>query len=929
MTTAIDKNVFYLGNQRLKKVNVPVNYTKKQLDEFKKCMVDPKYFIKKYIKIITLNKGLTPFTLWDFQEEMVDTFVNCRFTICKIPRQSGKTQTVVAVLLWYILFHENYSIAVLAHKSSQAREILSRLQFSYEHLPKWLQQGIVEWNKGNIILENGSKIEASATSGNSVRGKTYNCVTGDSNITIKFENKIYDISIKNLNDIMKNSLINFNNDNDILCKDIDYDIFRKQIHEMVLSNNSKKNGISISEIKDDEIFNRKPSYNSKMFIGNRRYREYHKSNDKGTYDVTSFITKNDKQRYKSILSSDISIHENVNWKTRKNTKPFRDGEENIHRGFIKATERKNDGKNSFRLYKKNNVIAIKGKTIERRNENETFFAIKGEWVGGSEEFRSQNENFLCSNWKEENRRTLYENKSKSRKNKKNCRETSGNETIRRIQTENEYKRKITMRKTEIGKGIEIFTRTGFKYFDGIKRIKNQKIIELVLENNYRIKCTYDHKILTDIGWVEAQYCKNKNISIDNNNKFSKNISITEKDNDEVYDILEVEDNNEFLCNGINVHNCVYLDEFAFVPENIQNEFFATVLPTISAGDETKMIITSTPNGMNRFYRIWIDAENNKNSFVPISVHWSMVPGRDEKWQQETIRNSSQMQFNQEYGVEFLGSQNTLIASEKLQNIPTEIPIKEDMDMAIYVDPSKKENRKRLYIIIVDTARGVGGDYCAFVIFDVTEIPYKIVGRYKNNTISPLLFPNIIYQFAKSFNDAYICVEVNDNGQQVADILYREMEYENMIFSQFKGRAGQSMSSGFGMKPAVGVRTTKLVKRIGCTNLKSLVENDKLLMVDEQVKDEFYNFIEVGESYQAAEGHHDDLAMCCVLFAWLVQQPYFKDWTDTNVRERLVSENFQLIDEDLLPMISSAEEYDYSDEVRELSYSEFERFLRYD
>jgi hypothetical protein len=549
MTTAIDKNVFYLGNQRLKKVNVPVNYTKKQLDEFKKCMVDPKYFIKKYIKIITLNKGLTPFTLWDFQEEMVDTFVNCRFTICKIPRQSGKTQTVVAVLLWYILFHENYSIAVLAHKSSQAREILSRLQFSYEHLPKWLQQGIVEWNKGNIILENGSKIEASATSGNSVRGKTY--------------------------------------------------------------------------------------------------------------------------------------------------------------------------------------------------------------------------------------------------------------------------------------------------------------------------------------------------------------------------------------------NCVYLDEFAFVPENIQNEFFATVLPTISAGDETKMIITSTPNGMNRFYRIWIDAINNKNSFVPISVHWSMIPGRDEKWQQETIRNSSQLQFNQEYGCEFLGSQNTLIASEKLQNIPTEIPIKEDMDMAIYVDPSKKENRKRLYIIVVDTARGVGGDYCAFVIFDVTEIPYKIVGRYKNNTISPLLFPNIIHQFAKSFNDAYICVEVNDNGQQVADILYREMEYENMIFSQFKGRAGQSMSSGFGMKPAVGVRTTKLVKRIGCTNLKSLIENDKLLMIDEQVKDEFYNFIEVGESYQAAEGHHDDLAMCCVLFAWLVQQPYFKDWTDTNVRERLVSENFQLIDEDLLPMISSAEEYDYSDEIRELSYSEFERFLRYD
>ena len=722
MTTIIDKNVFYLGNQRLKKVNVPVNYTKKQLDEFKKCMVDPKYFIKKYIKIITLNKGLTPFTLWDFQEEMVDTFVNCRFTICKIPRQSGKTQTVVAVLLWYILFHENYSIAVLAHKSSQAREILSRLQFSYEHLPKWLQQGIVEWNKGNIILENGSKIEASATSGNSVRGKTYNCVTGDSNITIKLNGTICDISIKQLYDLMEFSEEIKSSNSDVLWKNID-NVYRKNIFHY------------ISRIKKDE-----------------------------------------------------------------------------------------DNKN-------------------------------------------------------------------------------------------------------ISEEIEILTRDGFKTFHGIRKIESRKLIELELINDHKIKCTPDHKILTQYGWIEAQYCWDLNVST--NIGYSKPKYITEIEDDIVYDILEVEDNNEFLCNGINVHNCVYLDEFAFVPENIQNEFFATVLPTISAGDETKMIITSTPNGMNRFYRIWIDAENNKNSFVPISVHWSMVPGRDEKWQQETIRNSSQMQFNQEYGVEFLGSQNTLIASEKLQNIPTEIPIKEDMDMAIYVDPSKKENRKRLYIIVVDTARGVGGDYCAFVIFDVTEIPYKIVGRYKNNTISPLLFPNIIYQFAKSFNDAYICVEVNDNGQQVADILYREMEYENMIFSQFKGRAGQSMSSGFGMKPAVGVRTTKLVKRIGCTNLKSLIENDKLLMVDEQVKDEFYNFIEVGESYQAAEGHHDDLAMCCVLFAWLVQQPYFKDWTDTNVRERLVTENFQLIDEDLLPMISSAEEYDYSDEVRELSYSEFERFLRYD
>ena len=236
MATIDDKNMFYLGNQKLKKTNVPVNFTKKQIMEFGKCASDPVYFIKKYVKIINPNKGLTNFDLWEFQEEMVSTFVDSRFSICKIPRQSGKTQTVVAVLLWYTLFHENYSIAVLAHKLSQAREIISRYRFSYEHLPKWLQQGIVEWSKTNIILENGSKIEASATSGNSVRGKTYNCVTGDSSITIKFDELILDLTINELNSLFKISSKLINNQ-DIFYEEIDHDIFGKQIHEMVLSNN--------------------------------------------------------------------------------------------------------------------------------------------------------------------------------------------------------------------------------------------------------------------------------------------------------------------------------------------------------------------------------------------------------------------------------------------------------------------------------------------------------------------------------------------------------------------------------------------------------------------------------------------------------------------------------------------------------------------
>lgn len=537
---------YYLGNQRLKRANVPVNYSKKEIEEFVKCSRDVNYFVKQYIKIVSVDKGIINFDLWPFQEEMVNVFINNRFSICKLPRQVGKTTVVAATILWYVLFHENYSVAILANKLAQAREILGRIQLAYENLPKWLQQGVVEWNKGNIVLENGSKILASSTSSSAIRGTS--------------------------------------------------------------------------------------------------------------------------------------------------------------------------------------------------------------------------------------------------------------------------------------------------------------------------------------------------------------------------------------------QNLIYLDEFAFVPAQIQGDFFASVYPTISSGNTTKVIITSTPKGLNIFYKLWTEAEQGKNTFVPFSVHWSDVPGRDQKWKEETIKNTSEQQFREEFDCEFIGSTNTLINPNKLLQLASVRPMRSDEHFAIYEDPSLPENKNKLYVVVVDTSRGVGGDYSAFAIFDVSSIPYRVVGRYKNNEISPLLFPNIIYQFAKVFNDAYVCVEVNDNGQQVADILYRELEYENMIFSQFKGRAGQSMSSGFGMKPAVGVRTTKLLKRVGCTNLKSLVESEKLIIEDNEIINELFQFVEVGESYQAEEGAHDDLVMCCVIFGWLVQQPYFKDWTDTNVRERLVRENLQLIDEDLLPMLSNQEDFINTTEIVEISDRAFNRFL---
>jgi hypothetical protein len=541
------KTSYYMGNQKLKRANVPVTYTKQQVKEYVRCSTDIVYFVRKYVKIVNVDQGIVPFNLWPFQENMINTFTNNRFSICKLPRQVGKTTVTAATILWYILFHENYSVALLAHKLAQAREILGRIQLAYENLPKWMQQGVVEWNKTNVELENGSKILAAATSSSAIRGGSF--------------------------------------------------------------------------------------------------------------------------------------------------------------------------------------------------------------------------------------------------------------------------------------------------------------------------------------------------------------------------------------------NLIYLDEFAFVPPHFQGDFFASVYPTISSGNTTKVIITSTPKGLNMFYKMWTEAVESKNSFVPFEVHWSDVPGRDEKWKEETIRNTSERQFREEFETEFIGSSSTLINAAKLLQLPVIAPMKYTDDYAVYEDPTTEENKKNLYVLVADTSRGVGRDYSAFVVYNVTQLPYKVAARYKNNEISPLLFPNIIHQFAKSYNDAYTCIEVNDNGQQVADILYRELEYENVVMTQMRGRQGQVISGGFASKPTPGVRTTAQVKRIGCTNFKTLVESDKLILGDAEILDELYRFVETGESYAAEEGAHDDLAMCCVIFAWMTMQPYFKEWTDTNVREKIQQDNLKLLDEEFLPFEISIGEDIYGNEgVRELSGRSFDRWL---
>ena len=507
----------YLGNPNLKRANVPINFTEEQIQEYLKCKADPVYFAKNYIKIVSLDEGLVPFSLYDFQEEMVKTFHANRFNIAKLPRQTGKSTTVVAYLMHYAIFNDNVNIGILANKAPTARELLGRLQLAYENLPTWLQQGIIAWNKGSMELENGSKILASSTSASAVRGMSF--------------------------------------------------------------------------------------------------------------------------------------------------------------------------------------------------------------------------------------------------------------------------------------------------------------------------------------------------------------------------------------------NIIFLDEFAFIPNHIAEQFFASVYPTISSGKSTKVIIISTPNGMNMFYKLWHDAELGRNEYTTTEVHWSQVPGRDEKWKEQTIANTSERQFTQEFECEFLGSVDTLISAAKLRALSYDEPLVSRGGLKIYEHPKEKHE----YLMTVDVSRGVNNDYSAFILYDITKVPYKIVGIYRNNEVKPMIFPNIINQVSTQYNQAYILCEVNDIGDQVASILQYDLENENVLMCAMRGRAGQVVGQGFsGTKTQLGVKMSTTVKKIGCSNLKQLVETDKVLINDYDIIAELTTFIQKRQSFEADDGCHDDLAMCLVIFGWLVAQDYFKEMTENDVRTRIYEEQKNQIEQDMAP-----------------------------
>ena len=336
--------------------------------------------------------------------------------------------------------------------------------------------------------------------------------------------------------------------------------------------------------------------------------------------------------------------------------------------------------------------------------------------------------------------------------------------------------------------------------------------------------------------------------------------------------------------GLSV-NLLYLDEFAFVER--ANEFYTSTYPVVSSGEDTKIIVTSTANGIgNTFYKIWEGATQGVNEFAAFRVDWWDVPGRDEKWKEQTINNTSQLQFDQEFGNTFFGTGDTLIDAETLMGLRAKNPVKnmEGGNLLIYQEPEKNHE----YIMTVDVSKGRGQDYSTFNLLDISTRPFRQVAVYRNNTISPLLFPNIIYKYANVYNKAYVVIESNDQGTVVTNGLYHDLEYENMhVESSVK-------------RNALGIEITRKTKRLGCSAIKDLLENKKLEVVDEQTILEISTFEARGQSFEAADGNHDDLMMNLVLFGYFVSGNYFQDMTDINLKQLLFEQRMKEIEEDIVP-----------------------------
>lgn len=420
--------------------------------------------------------------------------------------------------------------------------------------------------------------------------------------------------------------------------------------------------------------------------------------------------------------------------------------------------------------------------------------------------------------------------------------------------------------------IEILSSDGWKTFDGVLDNGVQDTLLIEFSDGSNIECTSDHLI-----WNGDKFIMANEIHIGCDIDGLKVLNIQNSGMKNVYDALNVADVHDYYTNNVISHNCLYVDEAAFIPSKIADEFFASIFPTLSSSKTSQLLLSSTPQGFNHFYDFWVGAINKTNNFVPYKTEWDCVPGRDEEWLEEQRKLLGRIKFNQEVLCSFLGSSDTLIdgsALERHYNQAKEtVPIYESSEDEPVVTIFEKVNRNHIYFIVVDTSKGGGGDYQVATVFDISVFPYKIVEVYRSNLTGDTEMPTILNELGLKYNNAYMLVEVN-KSDKIAYSLWSEYEYENLL-AVVKNDKGRWI-----LRPArssdLGVTTNARIKKDGCSNARKIAEEDQIIVNYYELAKEMRTFVFKNGSYKAEDTYKDDVMMTFVLFAWCTTQEFFKD-----------------------------------------------------
>lgn len=818
-----NKTTGYNGNENLPKAGTKYALTMEQLEEYEKCMKSPVYFAEKYFKIVTVDDGLQPMKLHDFQREAAEAYLDTNKLILATSRQIGKTTIATVIALHYVMFNEWKTVFILGNKESTAVEVLERIQLAYEYLPSWLKVGVEEWNKTSVVFENGSKIRSAATSSDGIRGKS--CVAGDMQVNVDIQHKSGNKEYRKLT--------------------------IKELYELEI------------ELKDRARF--------KIFAKDK-FEHYDQVIYMGRKPIWHIHVNLSEEPIRCTGDHKFLMADGITWKEAKDLKK----NDELYAGIVTSARKQY-------TYNHKEVIEDVYDVVNISNGN--MFMTNG--------IITHNCNLLYLD-----ECLTYDHKIKLQ-DKKTLEEKIVNiGELYDILTEEIENVKLNDKYNIFN--FEYYYQDSVWYdFQGIKKTTTNHTVKLYLDDGSIIQGTLNHKV------YKKNYIPMILDDFEEGFEFSAGIYVTKKeycyDAVEVYDILNVNNKDHsysIITNDgfIKSSNCAFIDNW--------NEFSASVLPVLSSGKKTKLIMTSTPKGLNHFYEYYIGAKNGTNGFKLIEVKWNDVPGRDEAWRKETLEtlNGDEIRFRQEYCVEFMGSSDNLLDGSVLKNIKAEaVP-----DKSIHVSPSygytvyENPMPGHSYVITVDVSRGKGLDYSAFQIIDVTSVPYKQVAVFKNNIISPRDFATFNVTSAKLYNDAMILVEVNDLGAQVSDIIYYDYEYENLIFTESAGTRGKRVSVNGNKTADKGIRTTTNIKSTGCSMLKLLIEQRKLIINDRATIDELATFSKKGKSYEAETGKHDDLVMCLVLFAWLTTDAYFKSLTDIDIMHSLREMNDEQIYNELTP-----------------------------